>query len=448
MKLFKVIEQGVDEALGRRGTMISVGKFALCVVVFMLTNQSCQSPTDGLRPAPSVHNKNLEVSEKIVQIDTAKIKLVAKILRKIYKDPSVRAEVSVAVAAGYYKDERILLKDLLQPAISNVYKLGKFKAMKLQTKALVEEGRFAKKFREVAVEFLKSSGNARAQGDDYFTQDDTHIYYPYSEDHVGSTYPITVAEPGENSDFTYAPHPECDGTIENDRYCQQRVRVSDSYAANHPTHIIDVGQIVPAGEYHQAKPEINKVFLGWVRCTNQYDPIIDNIFVRRDLRDEGGSEIRICRGSAYLKFENQQVTSFEDVISVNFSRRDVRRGIWKRVYSIWDSDWEVDNAQQVLGIYEEDNEGTRTYTGSLTTKVKAGTGGDSAEVSGTRGYSITVKTKDDIIRQLQISRESFFRDGKNNQAHGFYDDGFDGQNWPIYDGASGVSFTMPFRQIQ
>lgn len=216
------------------------------------------------------------------------------------------------------------------------------------------------------------------------------------------------------------------------------VTVNDDYAFGSPTHIVGL-RAEPARTGQTTGTEINKVFLGWIRCTKQYDRLVSLT------GNGGGSEIKVVRADGYLKLsENQQVTSPEGVISIgsegSIKRRDIRKGNWVRVYAIWDWNWEADNKEQVLGIFEEDTQGEKKIEGSLTTKLTK-PDNTTTEIKPI-GYSITVKTQDEIIRNWNISREAFFRDGKNDQQHGFYD------GWPIYDGGSPVSFTLPFEVIQ
>jgi hypothetical protein len=365
---------------------------------------------------------------------------VSMILLEIYEDSLVREEVNAAIATGFYKDERILLKDLLRPEESLIYKDAAFSGRRKFAKPL-----FAERFRNAlnsgkylnANKFSSAGRRMSAQQtEDYFIQNNVSIYYPYSEE--GRTGRITTVSSKYESDSHPGTRPYPCGDRDNPSTCYMTVTVNDDYAFSSPTHIVGL-RAEPARTGQTTGTEINKVFLGWIRCTKQYDRLVSLT------GNGGGSEIKVVRADGYLKLsDNQQVTSPEGVISIgsegSIKRRDIRKGNWVRVYAIWDWNWEVDNKEQVLGIFEEDTQGEKKIEGSLTTKLTK-PDNTTTEIKPI-GYSITVKTQDEIIRNWNISREAFFRDGRNDQQHGFHD------GWPIYDGGSPVSFTLPFEVIQ
>ena len=189
-----------------------------------------------------------------------------------------------------------------------------------------------------------------------------------------------------------------------------QVLVNDDYAAANPTHRIGVNGIEGETTLFEAPPlptastGMSRVYVGEVICKNQYDKLISFT------GNGGGSEIKFCRLSGYLKPVNGQVTTFEDIISADISRYKIRKQNWLRLFAIWDASWNIENNEQVFAIYEEDNTNNVTFNGSLSTTLGTGNSGSSggASVTGTIGYSITRQSQDDIIRQLKLSRSSYF----------------------------------------
>jgi hypothetical protein len=206
--------------------------------------------------------------------------------------------------------------------------------------------------------------------------------------------------------------------------------VNDDYCEKRAVHIAQSGGQVATPAPPAASPTITMVMIGSVMCSKQYDHLISFS------GNGGGSELRFVRADGYLQQNsNGQITSPQNVISVNCSRKDIRKKRWKEVNSIWDSNWEPDNPEQVFAIYEEDNEGSRTLSGSIQAKLKSLT-------IEPLNYEFTVKTKDDIIRQLGWKRSSFFafNQGGLNNGCGL------SNGFTIYDCKTSVAYTMPVRK--
>lgn len=162
---------------------------------------------------------------------------VTRVLRKIYKDRQVVEEVNAAIATGYYEDETVLLKDLLNPQLSPIYQFQSFKDRSL-AKGFKPEY-FKVKFEEELG--ITNSPNVRTS-DMYFDDNGVSIYFPYSEDTQYSTYPITVVAGTVESDQANASHPLCDDLNPTTyAYCSQTVTVNDNYASTNPTHIVGNG---------------------------------------------------------------------------------------------------------------------------------------------------------------------------------------------------------------
>jgi hypothetical protein len=395
------------------------------------------------------------------------IKEVTSILKKIYKDPKVKYEVTSTIRSEYYVDETVLLKDLLTPNKSPLYQTPKF----IETRS--GKGFFKAAFAE---ELLKGqypllegimgeppSPSTRSMDEwpsiDY-TQEiwtdsyGVHIYFPYSEYHpsinpfdasnnteYGQMITIVAADREADSAPGYEPYVQSDPNLPMcpDNICYNSVTVDDSYAEGHPVNIVGVGVEPTGANITSGTAQVYVVFIGDVKCSKQYDRFISFT------GNGGGTELRFIRGDNYLQLNNNlQVTNPGDLLPVDIKRKDCRgNGNWKTVNGMWDSDWEVDNLEQVFGIYEEDNQNTQTFTGSLQTTLTippippATT--SSGTVVGNRGYSLQIISDDDIIRQHNWSRASFYQ---YNQ--GGLNNGCNTRNsWTIYDCSTYVWYTMP-----
>jgi hypothetical protein len=154
--------------------------------------------------------------------------------------------------------------------------------------------------------------------------------------------------------------------------------------------------------------------------------------------------------TGYLQPVNGHVTTFQDIVSVNFTRKNIRQKKWLRNCTIWDDDWPSADLEKVLCIYEEDNTNTKTFNGSLGTTVTVTPG---STITGTIGYTVSVVSQDEIIRELKISRNSYFAGAFQDQAWGFSSDAtflplpFT-HGWPYYDtnggGGANVGWTWPY----
>ncbi len=158
--------------------------------------------------------------------------------------------------------------------------------------------------------------------------------------------------------------------------------------------------------------------------------------------------MKICRINGYLRRSDEHIDDFAgDVVTVHYTRGEIRNKTWKRVYSVWDPNWNYQDIEQIYAVYEEDNRGVKTIDGSLKTTLKIPKGGGTIE--GDIGFKIQTQPQDQIITQRKIDRKSYLRDGLNNQGWGFLPDNSDflagNRDWPIFDGGSIWQYTFPNR---
>jgi len=384
---------------------------------------------------------------------------VARLLEKIYQDSIAYREVNAAIYCGYYEDERVLLGDLLDPERSSLYASAAFRKQQAGT------GIFRKRFLEavrtgsypgVMAELAegRSTVNTSAiviqpatTGSGLASLNKLCIYFPYSEEHVAgginaSGVAATIVSTDRHADSGPGREPyKCSlGSI-----CYRQVLVDDDYAFNHPTHIVGVGaDPTPKPPIEPLKETVvNLVYHGWGRLTRQMDKLISFT------GNGGGSEMKLGRISAYLKTTNQQVTGFMgDLVTVQFTRGEIRKSRWKRIFSIWDPNWTTTDKEEIYAVYEDDTEGSSTFSGSLNISVSIP--GKIAKVDGKVGYEVKVKTQDNILTQRKFERTSYYRGALLNQGWGFIRDDNDflqtSQDWPIYDGAAIWQYTMANRE--
>lgn len=392
---------------------------------------------------------------------------IAMILEQVYKHDSAYAEVNAAIRCGFYADERVLLKDLLFPESSELYRTEAFGNLhsatgvfKREFEAAMTEGNYpllaAALARESAAPVVPMTGTVsnnlliadqRAQVLSGPTA--AAIYFPYSTNFEGSTSSglsatIVAADRDANTAPGREPYHCAEGAY---GVCYKEVTVDDDYAEKRPTHIVENGarpRITGIADNPPATEKATRVYLGWARLTRQMDALISFT------GNGGGSEIKVARLSGYLKKEDEQVTSFSgDVVTLDFSRGDIRRKTWKRIFSVWDPNWTKDDSQEVFAVYEDDTKGTKTFAGTLSTTVSTGGAPARNKAVGEISYKVQVMTQDDIITQRKYDRSSFFRDGMNNQGWGFIGDSNDflpvNSDWPIFDGGTIWQYSMPWR---
>lgn len=175
----------------------------LIVAFFLLLVLSCEKSelfnldraplADAIDPAVVKTPDDIRKAETIVQF--------AKLLRRVYANhPQVVEEVNATIASGYYEDETVMVKDLLHPESSPIYRMQSFQDRMASNG--VEVGSFKHALEE---EFgMKISTNARVK-DVYFIDDELSIYFPYHEITQYYTYPVTVASATTDANSVVAP---------------------------------------------------------------------------------------------------------------------------------------------------------------------------------------------------------------------------------------------------
>ena len=387
---------------------------------------------------------------------------VTSIFKELYKDKSNLKEVNAAIYSKAYTDESVFLKDLIYYENSRISKNKNFIA--LCKKWNINAGNFGENFWKEANKlndktfqtFLQNLNNSSRINSSTTTDPylfEVTVYFPYSDNYVFTNDPVSSlvtatadADQGWGDKSFY----DASGILQ-----WTQVLINDDYAFTNPTHIIGINgiealditaDISTAPPPPPPPPGVSRVFIGEGVCKNQYDRLISFT------GNGGGSEIKYCHLSGYLQPVNGQVTTFQDIASVDFNRKNIRQKNWLRVFIIWDNDWNPNNLEQVLAIYEEDNTNTKTFNGSIGTSVTVTPG---STITGTIGYTVTVQSQDDIIRELKISRNSYFAGAFQDQGWGFSPDAtflplpFT-HGWPAYEvdyqnkSGANVGWTWPY----
>ncbi len=449
--------------------LLTVFYFVSCKKDFIETNY--QTVTNEVRFPVTDQEKEL----------TSLTKEIGDVLNVIYQHPDVLQEVDAAIYSGFESDESITVKNLLQPESSSLYQFAEF------TKRHITPGVFYKYFNEEVFNgnyplikkyygsYLNTANAIKPNGTASFTGGSTStssaapdtsllkyeiwvvngvkIYFPYSENFSatydpGSPTINNTGNPGGpvvttvSADRDANSGPGQEPYWVTDQYgikhlTSRQVTVDDAYAETKATHIVNVmdegvgNDPAPPPVPPPTTGPVYTVYVSWVRCNNyQYDHLISFT------KNGGGSEIWFGEGYASRDASTGQVNPNFPANGVHLSRKDIRKNRWVHPFRIWTTNWKTEQTNNALGVWEEDTQGSKTLTGSLSGAFKVGT----ATLTATVGYSKTVVTQDPILRNTNMDRNYFFRSAAQNVENRGFQDG-----WPIRNAYNCVDFTMPYQ---
>jgi len=442
----------------------------ICIIaVLLILTVSCRKKIEGETSVPAE-----EQTAADIRMVAGLTREVANVLEHVYRDLQAYKEVNAAIQCGYYHDERVLLRDLLLPGESQLYRSQSFKGLQADTGVfrrkfceIVERGDYPLLRKELTPilspapvrkgRIISSAARLPFSTGVFTGAEPIAIYFPYSENFIknsiGDSLPPdnkiaimlrpTLVYTDREADAAPGRAPYyCAGQPGN--LCYKTVTVDDAYAEGKPTHIVTIGAsiylnqnaVVPKTEL------VHRVYHGSSRLTRQMDKLISFT------GNGGGSEIKLCRINGYLRRTEEHIEDFSgDLVTLHYTRAEIRKKRWKRVFSIWDPNWNYQDIEQIYAVYEEDNIGKKTFNGSLNTTITLPAKLGKAE--GSIGFKIEVSTQDEILTQRKIDRKSYLRDGLNNQGWGFSIDESDflpaGRDWPIMDGGTVWQYTLPYR---
>jgi hypothetical protein len=452
-------------------------KLGILLIIISIVISSCKK-VDNFKNGINISNAKVTVNQKLVykkpttpdEIQLVEnLKKITSILKELYKKPNNLRLVDAAIFSKVFRDESVLLKDLIYPEAGVLSTDQRFinSAKKWNVDLTNFNNNFWKEVNKMGdptfTTFLQSlkpndeeySGLIRnMKSTKTYSYQDISIYFPYSENFTTQVNFIqsdpdkpqitTIASATEDADegIGFAPYLDMDGIVQ-----YKDILVNDDYAYNNPTQIIGINSIEPydfvttPSTYSYFPPSdsidlpnfnigrsVHMVFIGDVRCTHQYDHLISFT------GNGGGSEIKFTRSDGYLKLADGQVQADNFLVDgPPISRKNIRQHNWIEWALQWDGDWEADNKEQFFAIYEDDNRNTSTLTASLKTTLKF----DSILTGeGTIGVSLIYKSDDAIIRQTNLKYSSFFalnRVDLEGEMH---------NGWPVYDKNGSVSYTL------
>ncbi len=360
---------------------------------------------------------------------------VTRVLRKIYKDRQVVEEVNAAIATGYYEDETVLLKDLLNPSTSPIYEFQSFKDRS------VEKGFKPGSFKTNFEKELGISNSPYARTEDlYYYDNGVSIYFPYSEDTQYSTYPVTVVQGTVESDRASAQHPLCDDLNATTlAYCNQTVMVNDDYASINPTHIVGNGGTLSNNTSSTSCSGSFKLHYGYIKFPYgyQYDKLISFT------GDGGGSEMRFF--VARTTQSNTTVTSSWGLeTEVYVTRKSIKNtnwiSVWSGVFAYIGGAWPANNTNLAFCVYEKDHSNPPSiyFTGTLTSKDVYGNVFSNI-------YSIEAKSKNPIISNNVRERLWFLNQYNSLSNSPPYIQGYEPQ---FSSGDNNLVITYPISCVQ
>lgn len=366
--------------------------------------------------------------------------------------------VNASIKSRTYTDKSVLLKDLIYPAGSLLAKNARF--LSYSQKYNLSLQAFAANFWLAAgklndpsfAAFLANmkpaSGTTPALR---LEEEQISVYFPYDDRFLPelgndiSYGPVTsLVTATADAGWGIQPYTDATGTVQ-----YQNVLIDDAYAEMNPTHIIGINGIEPyngtgaGGSLTNFAPtgpiklpntprEIKQVYVGEVRCKKQYDSFISFT------GNGGGSEIRFTRADGFLKFADGHIVPDVFVSGTKtITRSEIGKHRFVDYSSAWDGDWELDNFNQNIAIFEEDNRNQVEISGSVVTTLKDASG--NATVVGTIGFKKIFKSDDALIRQVNMTRASFFPLNRVDL------EGEMQNNWPVRDKNANVSYTLQDR---
>ncbi|MFY7900819.1 MAG: hypothetical protein ACOVNY_11590 [Chitinophagaceae bacterium] len=399
---------------------------------------------------------------------------ISDIFKEMYKDKSNLKLVNAAIYSKTYTDESIMLLDLIFPSESKLNNNKKF--VRYANQWNVSLNNFSNNFWQevnqkgnasfktflnklnINPQLSLNNENAVFSGNYYNEQLDVTVYFPYSEEFLPPVEGNYTYDPVVNIVTATADADEGWGSqavyLNGAFQYYQQVLVNDDFAFENPTHIIGVNGVemydltveTPLEAFPPDEPinvpniprEVKQVYVGDIRINGtQFDALISFS------GNGGGAEIRFTRADGFLQVVNGQVTLANTYFlsEQHVSRRAARKKNWVNVAQEWDGDWELDNHQQNLGIYEEDNRNTTTFNGTLTTSVTIPIPPITTQASRSIGFSIVFNSDDALIRQINLNRDVFFGLNRINL------EGEMRNGWPVRDKNGQVSYTLNDRTL-
>lgn len=453
--------------------------FTLAIAALLLT-QSCEK--DSLSPAGDSFDNEAVIQRSPADLvdnqygellKNAIIELT-ELSKGMFQNDAVREELFALARTDYYYDHYVGLWDVMHPESSPLYlKSGLSGEGEGAIKGYIQKeltGKHSANYQHLLYYVTKPYNNAGKE-DRYFDRAELYFYVPYVVDYQLATFYPSLLPAIVDADKAMGYQPHAGG--------YSAILIDEDFAENNPTVIItgeDPNNVVTTtssffppppgggdGDDPDGDPDnpggggsggsggsgcdenaIHQVHFGWYQLTNQMDALVSLT------GNGGGSELVVSRVDGYLRRDSDgdiEETNQLTLHTINISRRHIRKKKWGWVGGMmWDTDWECDNYEQAFVVWEEDNEGTRTFEGSLSTRIRQG----SSYVNGEVGFEVEVITKDEIISVLERDRDEFYTVNQIDNGAGLREGPgsiFEGQEFSVYSGASFFKYTLPHRTI-
>ena len=392
---------------------------------------------DALLPAPVVQSANGYSEEgdgaRFAESDEVRAKryhqsalVLAELLRQ---DPTLanRVERLALERVANGGDEQVLFAELLPESVNNVSFEQAFNRA-IETREYPDSEGFADG------RYLETLGALLA--------DSVGVYCPYSEEGLAGVPFVGYASPGTEAEQATPAY-----RFEQDAW--QTNVATESFATQSRTWIVQPADLngisamrplQPTGTNGTNGTDTVVVFkVGRVKLEKQYDRWISFT------GNGGGADLRFIRPEGFVSVNQTTgaVTGGANGFAQfgqTITRGNVNRKQWVDVNSPVDTDWLYTERNHVVGCYDEDTKGKRTFTGNLTLGYQP-SGSSGITGNATFGFTHEVVTQDDIIFQIDFRRKSYLLSNKTDLGPGLQN------GWTVYK--QGQFFvTYPYQFIQ
>jgi hypothetical protein len=353
----------------------------------------------------------------------ANIRQASLIVAEISKISNVKKVILAGIQSGYYPDEAILFKDLLNPSSSNAYKGNRYLGE-------VAASAFADAFRS----YLKSGNypNSKEFGPNpnleaFLVSTNAQLYFPYSDNFNLNTiqnFTVSFDPLDEIEESNLGLSVGRDGLYQtvtvNEPYVMQTATLIANFFEGDPEHnrigTISSTPLTPvtpsSGSVDCSLPPTRMaVYVEEMKFTTQWDGIF-----------KGGPEFIFCRGELEYNGDGTQVSAVPQSLWIQFKRK--HKNEWRMVSALWDSRWEFDagnkeELNQQCAVYEDDDASRTniTLTGSINVDAQIPKiGGVQFNFNPTVTHEI--QSDDEVIFNQQYDRCWFITSNPTDQGLG------------------------------
>lgn len=378
-------------------------------------------------------------SETNTKIDKAR--QASLVLAALLKNEQAKRVIIAGIRTGYYPDEAVLFRDLMNPGASPVFQKNPYLGG-------VPATAFAAAFRDALSrgQYPQSEQYASGQTLEAFLIDNNaQIYFPYSDNFDLNTV--------LNATVTFYPgdEPEANGGWRLERNQQYSdVVVNEPFVMANPTLIVN---------YFNGNPDLPSVTTGPLGAPAEVHPsaggaceqpphrmavkVEDIYFASQwDNLFNGGPEFYFCRGELTYSGDGNQIGAVPNSCRISLKRK--YKGEWHTAQADWDTRWEFINDEfeennQQFAVYEDDHASNTSFslTGTVSGEVKIPKGsGTQVSVSPSVTHNITAD--DEVIINTQWDRCWFISTNATDQGMGMRN----GKAIRGVAGSDAVKFTM------